>query len=257
MLVIVGGNPVYTAPADLQFADAMGKVPLRVHLEFARRRDVGAVHTGTCRSRTSSRAGATLAPSTARSRLCSRSSRRSTRRKSAHELLATFGATPEKTGYDQVREYWIKNGTGGGDKRATPEFEAAWRRWLHDGIVPDTAFAAESRHAARRRGRRVVPGATAGTGHGHSVPDRSRSARRSLRQQRLAAGAAEAHHQADVGQRRLRVAADRRGNGHLALPVDAGRRAWPDRQRDGRAPLQGPLGARARSSRWWATPTSA
>ena len=32
VLVIVGGNPVYTAPADLAFADALGKVPLRVHL---------------------------------------------------------------------------------------------------------------------------------------------------------------------------------------------------------------------------------
>ena len=43
VLVIVGGNPVYTAPADLNFAEAMGKVPLRVHLELARRRDLGAV----------------------------------------------------------------------------------------------------------------------------------------------------------------------------------------------------------------------
>ena len=33
-LVIVGGNPVYTAPADLQFADAMDKVPFRVHLSL-------------------------------------------------------------------------------------------------------------------------------------------------------------------------------------------------------------------------------
>ncbi|HMD37254.1 MAG TPA: TAT-variant-translocated molybdopterin oxidoreductase, partial [Vicinamibacterales bacterium] len=32
ILVVVGGNPVYTAPADLNFAEAMGMVPLRVHL---------------------------------------------------------------------------------------------------------------------------------------------------------------------------------------------------------------------------------
>ena len=30
--VILGGNPVYTAPADLDFARALDKVPLRVHL---------------------------------------------------------------------------------------------------------------------------------------------------------------------------------------------------------------------------------
>ena len=31
-LLILGGNPVYTAPADLEFADAMQKVALRAHL---------------------------------------------------------------------------------------------------------------------------------------------------------------------------------------------------------------------------------
>ncbi len=34
LLVIVGGNPVYTAPADLKFADAMAKVNTRVHLSL-------------------------------------------------------------------------------------------------------------------------------------------------------------------------------------------------------------------------------
>ncbi len=31
-LVILGGNPAYTAPADLAFADALGKVPFSLHL---------------------------------------------------------------------------------------------------------------------------------------------------------------------------------------------------------------------------------
>ena len=30
LLLIMGSNPVYDAPADLDFADAMDKVPLRV-----------------------------------------------------------------------------------------------------------------------------------------------------------------------------------------------------------------------------------
>ncbi|HEV8131553.1 MAG TPA: TAT-variant-translocated molybdopterin oxidoreductase, partial [Acidobacteriota bacterium] len=34
LLVIVGGNPVYTAPADFNFAAAMSKVGLRVHLSL-------------------------------------------------------------------------------------------------------------------------------------------------------------------------------------------------------------------------------
>ncbi|HEX8236452.1 MAG TPA: TAT-variant-translocated molybdopterin oxidoreductase [Abditibacteriaceae bacterium] len=32
MLVILGGNPVYNAPADVKFAQALEKVPLRIHL---------------------------------------------------------------------------------------------------------------------------------------------------------------------------------------------------------------------------------
>ena len=32
LLVMLGGNPVYSAPADLRFGDAMDKVALRVHL---------------------------------------------------------------------------------------------------------------------------------------------------------------------------------------------------------------------------------
>ena len=43
ILVIVGGNPVYTAPADLNFAAALDKVPLRVHLSPHRRRNIGAL----------------------------------------------------------------------------------------------------------------------------------------------------------------------------------------------------------------------
>ncbi len=34
MLVILGGNPVYDAPADLPFAEALGKVPARIHLSL-------------------------------------------------------------------------------------------------------------------------------------------------------------------------------------------------------------------------------
>ncbi|HEY2907727.1 MAG TPA: TAT-variant-translocated molybdopterin oxidoreductase, partial [Vicinamibacterales bacterium] len=34
LLLIVGGNPVFTAPPDLNFADALGKVQLRAHLSL-------------------------------------------------------------------------------------------------------------------------------------------------------------------------------------------------------------------------------
>ena len=37
MLVIIGGNPVYTAPADFQFSERLAKVGLRVHLSLSHR----------------------------------------------------------------------------------------------------------------------------------------------------------------------------------------------------------------------------
>ena len=71
-LIILGGNPVYDAPADLDFAGAAREgadlgPPPRVRRTRPRRR-----RRGTCRARTSSRRGATRARGTARSRSRSR-----------------------------------------------------------------------------------------------------------------------------------------------------------------------------------------
>ena len=43
-LLILGGNPVYNAPADLDFAEALAKVPTTIHLSLLPRRDVAALH---------------------------------------------------------------------------------------------------------------------------------------------------------------------------------------------------------------------
>ena len=64
-LLILGGNPVYTAPADLNFAAAMraggGARASRASTRTKRRRCA----TGTSRRRTSSKPGATCGPTTA------------------------------------------------------------------------------------------------------------------------------------------------------------------------------------------------
>jgi len=46
MLLIVGGNPVYDAPVDLDFADQMTKVPLTAHLGLFEDDDQGRYHPG-------------------------------------------------------------------------------------------------------------------------------------------------------------------------------------------------------------------
>src|SRR6185503_120950 len=88
--------------------------------------------------------------------------------KSAHEVLAAFLGEPERSGYDIVRDYWRRRFANGGQEptvaaatrpqigtqTATPQpagpstpsqasagaFEQYWRKSLHDGFVPNTAF---------------------------------------------------------------------------------------------------------------------
>jgi len=145
LLIILGGNPVYTAPVDLTFADALGKVQLRAHLSlyddetsalcqwqipeahFLEAWSDARAHDGT-----TSIIQPLIAPLYGG--------------KSAHEVLASMSERPERSGHDIVREHW----SGSGLRRTLPEtaskeaFEAAWRRWLHDGVMPNSAFGPKS-----------------------------------------------------------------------------------------------------------------
>ncbi len=137
VLVIVGGNPVYTAPADLDFGGAMSKVPLRVHLSLSDDETSALCHWQIPEAHfleawsdargydgTASIVQPLIAPLYAG--------------KSAHELLAVMSDRPERSGYDIVREFWM-NSVGSGP---TPQvdFESSWRRWLHDGVIAGTAL---------------------------------------------------------------------------------------------------------------------
>ena len=71
-LLILGGNPVYNAPADLDFAAALAKVETTIHLRALPRRDLAALRRGTCRRRTFWSRGATCGRGTGRTASCSR-----------------------------------------------------------------------------------------------------------------------------------------------------------------------------------------
>ena len=66
VLFVLGGNPLFNAPAELKFREAMDRVALRVHLGLYKRRDRASTATGTFPRRTTSSRGATPARSTAR-----------------------------------------------------------------------------------------------------------------------------------------------------------------------------------------------
>ena len=71
LLLILGGNPVYNAPADLDFAKALAKVGLSVHLSLYEDETSALCHWHVPEAH-SWRPGATPGPSTARRRSSSR-----------------------------------------------------------------------------------------------------------------------------------------------------------------------------------------
>jgi MoCo/4Fe-4S cofactor protein with predicted Tat translocation signal len=155
MLLILGGNPVYTAPADYNFAENLMKVPLRAHLSLYDDETselcqwhVPEAHYleswGDARGYdgTVSIVQPLIAPLY--------------KGKSPHEVLAGFGERPEQTAYEIVRAYWSKQApTSQSSGRAQPGFESSWRKWLSDGIVPNTTAAAA--RGTLRGPRAVLP----------------------------------------------------------------------------------------------------
>jgi molybdopterin-containing oxidoreductase family iron-sulfur binding subunit len=132
LLVILAGNPVYTAPVDLGFADAMNRVTHRVHLSLYDDETSALCHWQIPETHfleawsdarghdgTASIIQPLIAPLYAG--------------KSAHEVIAAFSDRPERSGYEIVREFW----------KVDPRTDANWRRWLHDGVIPDSAFEAQ------------------------------------------------------------------------------------------------------------------
>jgi Fe-S-cluster-containing dehydrogenase component len=54
---------------------------------------------------------------------------------SAHELLAALAGRPELNNHDAVHDYWKSRSPGG-------DFETAWRKYLHDGLMAGTSLPA-------------------------------------------------------------------------------------------------------------------
>jgi molybdopterin-containing oxidoreductase family iron-sulfur binding subunit len=133
VLLIDSGNPVYTAPADLKFADAMSKVQLRAHLSLYDDETSALCHWQIPEAHFleawSDARGFDGTVSIVQPLIAPLYSGRS-----AHEVLATFTDKPERSAYEIIRDHW----------KVDPENDANWRRWLHDGVVPGTAFATKS-----------------------------------------------------------------------------------------------------------------
>jgi MoCo/4Fe-4S cofactor protein with predicted Tat translocation signal len=143
LLIILGGNPAYDAPSDLNFAEALknGKVPLRVHHGLYQNETaelcqwhVNATHEleswGDARAYdgTVSIIQPLIAPLY--------------NGKSAIEFVALLNGQSDAKGYDLTRAYWQKQGPNFPVRHdALTDYEQFWRKSLHDGWIEGTTFA--------------------------------------------------------------------------------------------------------------------
>ena len=144
VLVIMGGNPAYDAPADVGFADALKSpsVPFRVHLGLYQNETaelcqwhVNEAHYleawGDSRAYdgTVSIVQPLIAPLY--------------NGKSACELVSMLSGQSDTGGHEIVQAYWKKQHSGA-------DFDTFWRKSLHDGWVEGTAFATKEVQRAGR-----------------------------------------------------------------------------------------------------------
>jgi MoCo/4Fe-4S cofactor protein with predicted Tat translocation signal len=140
-LFVLGANPVYTAPADFGFAEAYQKARLRVHFglyqdETAQLSQWHVPESHPLETWSDARAfdgTASLVQPLIEPLYQS---------KSAHELLALFANQIDASAYDVVHAYWVKNLPAPANPGGDPE--AAFRKALHDGVIPGTAEPAAS-----------------------------------------------------------------------------------------------------------------
>ena len=148
LLVILGGNPVFTAPADVKFAERLSKVGLiayhgaqvdeTAYLSHWHIPEAHSLETwGDARAYdgTVTVSQPLIAPLY--------------EVRSLHEVLGAFTGQPDRRGVDIVRDYWSRahsGGTGGWtlrDAQGEPfrNTETFWRRAVHDGFITGTAVA--------------------------------------------------------------------------------------------------------------------
>ncbi|HWZ82984.1 MAG TPA: TAT-variant-translocated molybdopterin oxidoreductase [Terriglobales bacterium] len=135
LLLILGGNPVYDAPAELEFASALksNAVALKVYLGTHNNETavlcqwhVPEAHYLEAWSDARAYDGSASIVQPLIDPLYGG--------KSAHEIITILAGQPGLTGHDLVQQYWQKQHTGG-------DFETFWRKSLHDGWIAGTTYA--------------------------------------------------------------------------------------------------------------------
>ena len=126
-LIIIGGNPAYNTPVDLEFVKALDKVKLRIQYSVYKNETTDHMHWHV------PEAHYLEAWSDARSydgiaTIAQPMILPLYDGKSAHEVLAIFTDQVGTSSYDVVQTYWKS-------QHSTSDFETWWRTSVHDGFV--------------------------------------------------------------------------------------------------------------------------
>ncbi len=132
-LLILGGNPVYDAPADLQFLQALQKVKLRAHFGIYSNETAAWCHWHVPEAHyleswsdaraydgTTSIVQPLIAPIY--------------NGKTVHEMLNVLMNRADRSSHETVQDYWRTQHTG-------KDFDDFWQISLNDGVVAGTALA--------------------------------------------------------------------------------------------------------------------
>ena len=127
-LLILGGNPVYDAPADFEFGERISKIPRVLHLGLSANETAALCHwhvpgAHALESWSDARAfdgTSTIVQPVIEPLYAGRS---------RHELLSALLEEAPASSYEIVRAYWHS-------QHPAPDFERAWRKALHDGVIP-------------------------------------------------------------------------------------------------------------------------
>jgi molybdopterin-containing oxidoreductase family iron-sulfur binding subunit len=129
LLLVLGCNPAWEAPADLQFRAAMSEVGLRIHLglyedetaEYCHWHIPEAHYLESWGDSRSFDGGVCLTQPLIEPLY---------EGKTVSEILSLLTEGGERGGLDLLTDYWIQ-------KAGAESFDATWRTWLHDGFVAD------------------------------------------------------------------------------------------------------------------------
>ena len=132
-LLILGGNPVYTVPADLDFLSALNKVPFRAHMGLYNNETaeycqwhVNEAHFLESWSDTRGYDGTVTFVQPLIAPLYDGHT--------PNEIFSTLAGDSDKSAHEVVREYWQTSSKA-------QDFDTFWQTALHDGIVPNTTAA--------------------------------------------------------------------------------------------------------------------